>query len=248
MLFFLPLISLVFLFVLFQTHERDWRNSVLSALVVWGLILTVITELLSLVRLLNFAWLTLLWLLTTLILGRIYFRSQPRRNQWKIINLSNLSFFSNILIGGVGIIVTLVGLVAIVAPPNHSDSMEYHMSRIVYWIQNDSVAHYPTHTLFQLYQNPWSEFAIMHFQILSGGDRFANLIQWGSMLGSIIGISLIARQLGANSRGQILATVVGATIPMGILQGSSTNNDYVVAFWLVCLAYFRTHCPGIANI
>ena len=238
MLFFLPLISLLFLFVIFQTQERDWRNSILSALVVWGVILTVITELLSFVRLVNFAWLTLLWLLMALILGTVYWRSKPSHNWWKIPNLSNLSFFSNILIGGIGIIVALVGLVAIVAPPNHSDSMEYHMSRIIHWMQNGSVAHYPAHTLFQLYQNPWSEFAIMHFQILSGGDRFANLIQWGSMLGSIIGVSLIARRLGANSRGQILAAVVCATIPMGILQGSSTNNDYVVAFWLVCLAYF----------
>ncbi|MDY6782647.1 MAG: glycosyltransferase family 39 protein [Cyanobacteriota bacterium] len=51
-------------------------------------------------------------------------------------------------------------------------------------------------------------------------------------------MSLIASQLGANRQGQILATVVCATIPMGILQGSSTNNDYVVALWLVCFAYF----------
>ena len=238
MLFFLPLISLVLLVVIFQTQELDWRNSLLSGLIAWGVILTAITELLSLVKLVNFAWLTLLWLLVAIILGTIYWRSKPKSNRGKIPSLSKLSFFSQILIGGIGIIVALVGLVAIVAPPNHSDSMEYHMSRIVHWMQNGSVAHYPSHTLFQLYQNPWSEFAIMHFQILSGGDRFANLIQWGSMLGSIIGVSLIARRLGANLRGQILAAVVCATIPMGILQGSSTNNDYVVAFWLVCLAYF----------
>jgi hypothetical protein len=89
-----------------------------------------------------------------------------------------------------------------------------------------------------LYQNPWSEFAILHFQILVDGDRLANFVQWFSMVGSIIGVSLLAKELQATLRGQIFAAVVSATIPMGILQGSSTQNDYVASFWLVCLVYF----------
>ena len=74
----------------------------------------------------------------------------------------------------------------------------------------------------------------MHFQIITGGDRFANLIQWLSMVGSAIAVSLIAKQLGANLRGQVFAAVFAATLPMGILQGSSTQNDYAVCFWVVC--------------
>ena len=116
--------------------------------------------------------------------------------------------------------------------------MTYHMSRVAHWIQDRSIANYPTHILRQLYENPGAEFAILHFQILSGSDRFANLIQWFSMIGSALGISLLAKQLGASSRGQIFAAFVCVTIPMGILQGSSTQNDYVVSFWLVCFTYF----------
>ena len=92
--------------------------------------------------------------------------------------------------------------------------------------------------LRQLHSNPWSEFAILHFQILDGGDRFANFIQWFSMVGSIVGVSLLAKELKATIRGQIFAAVACATIPMGILQGSSTQTDYVVSFWLVCFVYF----------
>jgi hypothetical protein len=134
-------------------------------------------------------------------------------------------------------IVGAVGLVALIAPPNNWDSMTYHMSRVMHWTQNQNVAHYPTAYVRQLYQGPWSGFVITHLQILSGGDRFSNLIQWFSMIGSIVGVSLIAEQLGARLRGQILAAAVCATIPMGILQGSSTQTDYVGAFWIVCLAY-----------
>ena len=132
----------------------------------------------------------------------------------------------------------MVGLIALIAPPNTWDSMTYHMSRVAHWIQNKTLAHYPTHILRQLSFTPGAEFVIMNFQILSGGDRFANLVQWFSMLGSVIGVSLIAKQLGADKRGQIFSAVVCATIPMGILQGSSTQNDYVVAFWMVCFVYY----------
>jgi hypothetical protein len=237
MMSLLSLISLIFLYFTFQALKNNWRNSLLSALLAWGVILTAITESLSGLNLLKFEWVTILWLSVDIILALTYLRQFRKKSKLKFQKLFNLPFFSLFILGGVALIVTLVGLVAIVAAPNHSDSMEYHMSRVVHWMQNHSVAHYATPTLEQLYQNPWSEFAIMHFQILSGGDRFANLIQWGSMVGSLVGVSLIAKQLGANLRGQILATVLCVTIPMGILQASSTNNDYVVSFWLVCFAY-----------
>ena len=116
--------------------------------------------------------------------------------------------------------------------------MTYHMSRVAHWIQNQSVAHYPTNIPRQLELAPWAEFTVTHFQLLTGGDRLANSVQWFSMAGSLLGVSLIAQQLGAGVVGQVLAVVFAATIPMGILQGSSTQNDYVVTFWLICVAYY----------
>jgi 3-methyladenine DNA glycosylase AlkC len=60
--------------------------------------------------------------------------------------------------------------------------MVYHMTRVQHWIQNRSVAHYPTHVLKELHRNPWAEYALLHFQVLSQGDRLANLLQWSSMM------------------------------------------------------------------
>jgi hypothetical protein len=92
------------------------------------------------------------------------------------------------LLLSIGLIFVLTGLIAIVSPANTWDSMTYHMSRVVHWIQNQGLAHYPTSILRQLHQNPWAEIAILHFQILSNGDRFANLIQWLSMIGASMGV------------------------------------------------------------
>src|SRR5262249_52486638 len=85
---------------------------------------------------------------------------------------------------------------------------------------------------------PWAEFAVTHLYLLSGGDRLANAVQWLSLLGSIVGVSLIAKQLGGDRDCQVLAALVAVCLPMGILQASSTQTDYVVTFWLVCFVYY----------
>jgi len=125
-------------------------------------------------------------------------------------------------------------LLAIVVPPNEADSMAYHMARVVNWIQDHNVQHYPTYYIHQIAFPPLSSFIILHLQLLSGGDYLANLVQWFSMIGSVIGVSYIAKQLGAKPTGQTFSALVCATIPTGILQSSTTQNDYVTSFWLVC--------------
>jgi hypothetical protein len=85
---------------------------------------------------------------------------------------------------------------------------------------------------------PFAEYAILHFQILAGNDTFANLVQWLSMFGTVIGVSLIASSLGADQKGQLFAALFAVTLPMGVLQSTSAQTDYVTAFWGVCLVYF----------
>jgi hypothetical protein len=41
--------------------------------------------------------------------------------------------------------------------------------------------------------------------------------------------------MGAGYHGQVLAAVICATIPQGLLQASGAKNDYVLAFWLLTL-------------
>lgn len=242
------LLPFCLLFIAIYRKEADWRQVFLSASVIWGVLLAAITEILSVFHLINRPWLLGAWLLVS---GAIALFLVLRHSPKNILSKVRLLFHSfsqtvaqtvraNPLLGftllSLSIILFLSGLVAIAAPPNNYDSMTYHMSRVMNWLQNQSVAHYPTHNLRQLDLAPWHSFAIMHLQELSGDDRFANLIQWSSMVGCLIGVSLIAKQLGANLSGQLLSTMVCVSIPMGLIQAVTTQNDYVVSYWLVCLA------------
>ncbi len=132
--------------------------------------------------------------------------------------------------------VTLV--VALASPPNTYDSHTYHLARVMHWIQNASVSDYPTAILRQLYQPPLAEYAIMHLQILSGGDRFANLVQWIALIGTAAAVSSIAYEVGLGRASQAFAAVLTVTVPGAIVQATGTQNDVVAAFFVVCFFLF----------
>lgn len=231
-----PLITFILLFIVFRKKGNGLRHSMLSASIVWALLIAGITEILSIFSLITVGWLSFAWVGVSTVLFILCIlldrKSDIPFNTWK--RMPRLSPAMLYLL----FIIAMIGLIAFVAPPNEWDSMAYHMSRVMHWAQNHSVANYPTNILRQLTHSPWSEFVLLHLQILSGGDRFANLVQWFSMIGSLLGVSLIAKMFGADERGQVFASIVAAAIPMGILQASTTQNDYVVSFWLVCFVYY----------
>ena len=86
-------------------------------------------------------------------------------------------------------------------------------------------------------ENEFQPLAIHHlnFQLLGRADIFSQLVQWSSMVRSMSCVFAIARLLGAPEAGVVLAVLFAATLPMGILQSFSTQNDYVVSFWLLAL-------------
>ncbi len=116
--------------------------------------------------------------------------------------------------------------------------MTYHMSRVAHRVNHGDLLFYLTHIERQLYQMPLAEFAILHGQILSGSDAFANAVQWVCLAASICLVSLIARELGLSRVSQLLSSVMFTTIPMAVLQASSTQNDLVVTSFILSFALF----------
>lgn len=131
------------------------------------------------------------------------------------------------------ICIAIVGLVALVAAPNTWDSMTYHLSRVVSWIRLGGVAHYATNVEPQLYQPPGAEILVAQWQLLIDGDRMAATVQWVAFAGAAVMASLAAARLGAARFGQVVASLMVVTTPMAVMQGSSTQNDLLTAFWLL---------------
>lgn len=160
---------------------------------------------------------------------------------------------------GASILIALVlGAIALLTPTTNYDSLTYHLPRVMHWIQNQSVAHFPTSDTRQLESGPWAAFILTHLILLSGGDWFANLAQWWAMVSTIVGASWMTTQLlfagqperdGGGTAGldravdrhrlaTALTSLLIVSVPTGIVQSVTTQNDYVVACWLMTLVVF----------
>jgi len=74
-------------------------------------------------------------------------------------------------------------------------------------------------------------------QILSGGDYFANLVQWFSFAGSVVVASQIARVLGAAPTLQAFAAVFRGRSAHGrlaVVYDSKRSRDKLLD-WMFCL-------------
>ncbi|MGB7758394.1 MAG: hypothetical protein WBL61_01115 [Bryobacteraceae bacterium] len=216
--------------------ENGWRERFLRAAVAFGLTVVLVTELLSAFSLLRRGPMVAAWsiaLLAALARGWRARRPAPWRGLKPPIDAVVL-----LAVAGCLAIVIATGVTAAFSPPNSADAMAYHLPRVVYWMEQGSLRFFPTPYLTQIMLQPMAEYQMLDGYLLAGGDWFVNFGQWFAVLGCMIGVSAVARLLGARARGQAVAAVFCATLPAGILAASGAKNDYVMAMWAVAAVYF----------
>jgi hypothetical protein len=214
-----------------------WRRTFLRVCVLLGSYMILSTEVLSIFRAVTQLGLVVAWLLPCLI-ASAWVINRVKRGLPVIFPAGQLpkGWLDRGLLAAVAGIVGITGLVAWLAPPQTWDSLNYHMPRVAQWAQARAVRHFATGIETQNSMPPGAEMAVLNWYVLAGSDRLATFVEWFAMLGSVIAVSLAAKQLGAGAGGQVAAAMFAATLPMGIVQASSTMTDYVLAFWMTCVA------------
>lgn len=231
----MPLFAFVASLVLARRAGGGIRYTFLLAAVVWSVFLTVLTELLSYFYALTATGLAVGWALFGLACFWLASSiSQPKANSPS----SPLDASEKFLISGLALLFGIVAVTALVAAPNTWDAMSYHLPRIVLWASNHSVELFPTPDYSQVLFQTWAEFAMLHAYLLWGSDRLVNLVEFASLVGTTIAVSAIASTFGATRLIQIVAAIISATIPEGVLEASGAMNTYVGAFWVTVAAYF----------
>lgn len=224
---------------------RDWRDSLLFSYLGISVFFLLSCEGLSLFRAMNRPMMILVWSTALVFLLFIYRYSirksmvLEKRKETKNC-FHSFSLVDWVIFTVLGAVFIFTGIIAYVVPPHDSDVLAYHMPRVVHWIQNQSVAFYAVPDARHLWMPPWPAYAQTNLYLLGGSDRFANMIQWSAMVISVISVSRIAAYLGSNIRGQLIAALFAATIPMGIYQASSSLTDYSAAAWVTvsgCLIF-----------
>jgi 4-amino-4-deoxy-L-arabinose transferase-like glycosyltransferase len=237
----LPFTALLALFVVLRrARGLEWKQAVVYTQVIFFLFIAVSTEALSALNILRRPALVATWGVVVLVLFSLLALLRFRKTAVveppaMRIRLSLFEWLTIIFVCGI-LGVTL--LIALCAPPNNVDSMTYHMTKVAHWIQQGNVRFFATSNARQNYLAPLSEYAVLHFQLLAGSDRFANVVQWMSFASCIITVGLLIEQFGGARRTQFFGAMLAATIPMAILQSTSTQTDLVASLFVLAFVYF----------
>jgi hypothetical protein len=243
----IPLLALICIFL--YLHNRfpfdPTRRVLIQSAIGFGCYLVLSMEVLSIFKWITLVGLVITWLIPCIVFA-VWLWRKIRRGE--VISLPHVhlpgSWWNRLLLVMICVVLMITALVAWVTPPQTWDSLTYHLSRVAHWAQDRSIWHFATGIDRQTSMPPGAEEMILNTYVLAQSDRLAAFPEWFAMVGSVIGVSLIAYYLGAKSTGQWLAAGFAVTIPMGIVEASSTINDYVATFWVVCavveiLAYYK---------
>lgn len=221
-----------------RTHRPvDIRESIGVAVIASGVAVVLGTELLSAFEVVDHRMVTLFWTILT-ISGCSIIAWRPQIVCALRLTMPAFTFYERIILYiAIFYLVVLAGL-AYHQPPNSFDALIYHLSRVAHWIQNHTVDFYPTSILRQLWPNPFASYVQLHLLLLAQHDGALNFIQYGSMIVSALGVSLILKEQGISRLGQMMGMLLCITLPLGILQATITLNDYVLTMWVVLFVYF----------
>ena len=250
----IAILPFLLMFAFWSGRLGGWRQAFLAAGAVWGGMLIFLTELLSRFDSLAKWPLVCGWLAMSFVVIGTY-RFVPH---FRPIRPQAADWMARWIVGFLVCISFVLGIVAFIGPANSFDSMTYHIPRIVHWIQDRNVEFYPVQSysaelnpvqffkaqqIRQLVMAPGDEYVMLHFRAMES-DRLANMVQWFAFIGCLIGVWTLGELLGAGTRACALAALFAGTLPMACLQAVSTQNDLVLAFWLICFVCLMRRMEG----
>ena len=138
----------------------------------------------------------------------------------------------------------LLGIFAVNTPTSIWDCETYHMPRIMHWMQQRSLSHYPTNIPRQLELAPGAEIAMAQLMLLAGDDTPVSLVEWWSLLTASIAAAFLSRELLASAHktkppAELCAAdlcfafvlLLAMTLPEAACESITPQNNVVAAMW-----------------
>jgi hypothetical protein len=251
----LPLIALFLLFGAIHAWRRglqplaDWRESVFIAMVCIGVWVAAGTELLGLFHSLTFWPVVVFWIVPVIAAAANLMRCTRKITR---LRMPPLTWLSGVSIALICLVLLAALITALIAPPNNMDSLDYHLPRIVAWMQQRSLADYPTNYVMQLAMPGLMEYLGLNSMILGHGSAWAvNVFGWISLVILALAGSSMTQQLGGKRESQILAALFIVTIPMAFGMASTFKPELMEAMWIEILAcwllkiFITRQCSGL---
>ncbi len=244
----LVLVSLSSLGLVALARLKGIVSNVLALAIVAYAVIVVLTQILSemhwvnrpgfLIGLAIIALMVLPWSLKLIYAQAVYLFSNfsAQKEQLKrqclldpVLSLLAL-FILGSLVGGLYLILAL--------PPNSTDGLFYHLSRVAHWFHNGTLRHFPTMLLHRTVFPINAEIGLLWLTVLWGGDRLGGIWQWLFTIFTMVGLYGVARQLKFPRPAGLFAAFVWYTFTIVVIQSTAVKNDIIVAFFFLAAYYF----------
>ena len=128
--------------------------------------------------------------------------------------------------------------IAVATPPNNGDSLTYHLTRAAAWLRHGGLYRIPNTQTEENDFPPNAEIQILYTFAFLHRDTVAAVTQWIAQLALIVGVYGCARRLAFARAPSLFAALLTPMLSLVALQSMTTQNDLVVASYVVAAAYF----------
>lgn len=239
-MFIFPIMAGILLFAVFYIHENDVIKDLANTWLVYTAIAWASIEILGWFYLWNFITVSVVWVLVCIVCVVILWNRRNLLREKCDRDLQSATqcmkqhkgiTAATVLFGGI-ILIT-----AILRSQNNVDSMYYHLSRIMHWIQNHSARYYAGAEA-QIKYPSLSEYLVGQIMILGGHDRLANIFQTVAYFCSGCMIYGIGRKLRISDKTAFASTWIYWLMPMALAQAYNTQTDDIAGMFLLVCIYF----------
>ncbi len=222
------IIPIVLLFLIFNKNNSNTK-SFLYSLTIWGGILFGITEILSLFKGITKTNLLIFWIILDLLLFILAIKNKHKLAINIKFNKKTIFIF----------FVCLIIIIAdVIIVPYNWDSMTYHLPRIMMWSLNKSVAHFTTYDYRMISSLVLAEFVNLNEYVLTGSDKFFNLLQGFSFISIVILIICISKTIKLDDNVTYLSIFLFISMPIALAESLTTQVDLFSTIWpfiFVCI-------------
>jgi 4-amino-4-deoxy-L-arabinose transferase-like glycosyltransferase len=126
----------------------------------------------------------------------------------------------------------------VVVHANNNDSLAVHLARIGYWLQFGSFKPWDTANYYQISYPFNAQVQMLWTILLSGTDQLVEFVQWFSAVFAVIAIVGVGTLLGFTRKQSLFSGLIWASLPLILLQSTTTQNDLISASVVIIGIYF----------
>lgn len=243
-------IEIIIIFLILYSYFDDLSDVIIIGFVFFNAIIVLFAEVLSIFTYYNLIGNSIMW--GGIIFETVcFFRTRIKAGFQKagsVIKNKKITF--SMCVGviwwiAIGAITIIAISKSLMYPPQNCDSLIYHLPRsFLYW-KNESIHNMPFSHRRGLYGGPFNAILMTQLRVFTNGsDYFLNLIQLPSYLIASLACGGIAeyfcidkKYLIYKKRYKYISMFLILTVPMALLQASTTQNDLLVgSFSLITLS------------